>query len=171
MTPSRLSAVFLPRAPSKTVYLFVTACYGFTIETLEGKLIAILRLWPVTVDPVRHAVRPVRPGIDGAKIIDLLFLAPALESLFVIGIIELLRYFRLNVWIQLGVSTLAICLLHSCIYSFWGFVVAPSFLLGAATYVYWRRNSFWTGALMIIMLHACLNFPPFLTILADYARR
>jgi hypothetical protein len=162
---------FLPRGQSKAVFIFATLCYSFTVTDIEARLIRVFGLWPVRVDPVRHVLRPVRPGVDNSNIIDLLLISPVIESFIMIGIIELLRRLKFNIVIQVMTSVSLLCLLHGMLYPFYAFLVAPTFLIYAGTYVYWRRISFWVGAEMIILLHFFSNAMPFLSVVAEWLHR
>ncbi len=158
---------FLPRSQSRPIFIFAMACYTFALQTTLGRVTGLFGLWPVTVDPVRHVLRSVRPGIDYSRMIDFLFIAPVIESFIVIGIIEGLHRLNFKITVQLIASVIVICLLHSIQYSFWGFLVAPAFLIYAGTYVYWRRTSFWVGAQMIIAVHFFSNVPAFLIVIKE----
>lgn len=148
---------FLPQSRSRAIFIFAICCYTFTIGTLEARLVKILGLWPRTHDPVRHIVRNVQLGAEHSPAWSALLLAPVFESLLVIGIIELLRRNKFGVTVQIAGSTLLICGLHSIAYLMWGFLVLPLFFVGAASYIYWRPISFWTGTLMIILVHFFWN--------------
>lgn len=52
--------------------------------------------------------------------------------------------------------------LHSVTIPIWGVISIPAFLLGAASYNYWRGVSFWAGLQTIVLIHAFTNLPPFL---------
>ena len=140
-------------------------CYTLTLTTIEAALIRVARQWPVVSDPIRHVSRAVRPGIDGAKVIDTLLLAPILESFVVVGLIEVLRKVGAKPAIQVLVAATVMCALHSVQYGFFGFLVAPGFLIAGFTYVYWRHASIWIAGAMIIILHAAYNIIEFLTVL------
>jgi len=153
---------FLPKSRSKIIFIFAASCYVFTITTLEDRRIGIFRLWPKTVDPVRHVVRNVRLGAEYSPVWTALVLAPVFESLLVIGLMGLLRRAKLSGTAQIVISTALVCVLHSAIHLVWGFLVAPLFFIGAASYVYWRPISFWTGTLAIVWLHFFWNASEFL---------
>lgn len=87
-----------------------------------------------------------------------------LESILLIGVIELLRRLRFGHIVQVVVSTLLICALHSAVVPIWGLLSIPPFLIGTAAYVYWRRHSFWTAALITVALHFCINLSAFLAV-------
>lgn len=120
-------------------------------------------------------MKPLRLGISDSSTQPLLVLAagallvaPIAESLAVIGLIAVLRRFGYTAVTQVAVSALAISSLHSLSYPIWGILVAPTFLIGGAAYVYWRKTSFYLAAGMIIGLHFISNVKP---ILSEIARR
>ena len=157
---------FLPRSNSRAVFLFTVTCYALSIGLVEGRIVKALGLWPQTIDPIRHVVRTVRLGAEHSPAWTALLLAPVFESLLVIGLIELLRRIKCSIAAQIVAPALFICLLHSAFYIVWGFFAAPLFFIGAASYVYWRRTSFWTGMVMMILIHFFWNGVEFLLVLA-----
>lgn len=157
---------FLPRSDSRFVFVLVMTCYSATVTEIAARVIAFFGFWTVKVDNFQHT-RPVRPGVDETNLIDLLFIAPILESLIIIAIIELLRRLKVSVAIQLVTAVLAISLLHGLQYPFVAFLVAPAFLIQAATYLYWRRRSFWIAAQTIVLLHFLCNCIPLFSVLKD----
>ena len=148
------------------MFVFVTTCYAYTLQSIISRVLGLLGVWPRVIDPVRHVLRPIRPAFDaGASATNLLLIAPIVESLVVIAIVELLRRLGFRASVQITVSVFVSCLLHSIQHLFWGFVVIPTFLLGVIGYIYWRRISFWSGLQVIIALHFCINAIAFLTVL------
>ena len=153
---------FLPASRSKIIFFVVVACYSFTLSTLMGRLVRLCGLWPKTVDPIRHVVRNVRLGAEHSPAWTGLILAPILESILIMGLIGLLRRAKFSSTLQIVVSAAIICSLHSAMYLVWGFLVFPLFFIGAASYVYWRHISFWTGTLALIWVHFFENAAAFL---------
>ncbi len=88
-----------------------------------------------------HVVRPPiglfadSRGEPTAKVFDLLFLAPPVESLILLALIEILRRLRAPVGAQLALAALLIGLLHSPTWWPRGFIVAPSFAIEACAYL------------------------------------
>jgi hypothetical protein len=148
---------FLPKSRSKAIFIFAACCYTFTITTLEIRLFKVFGSWPKIIDPVRHVVRDVRLGAEHSPIWISLLLSPVLESFLVIGIIELLRRTKFSIAVQIVGPALLVCGLHSAAHIIWGFIVAPLFFIGAASYVYWRPVSFWVGTQMIVLVHFFWN--------------
>ena len=153
---ARFFRIFLPRSNSKVIFILAMSCYAIALTSIETHLVGLLR---VAADKSIHrAVPPIGPPISEYKIIDLLLLSPAGESLIMIAVIEGVRRMRLSTGVQVVTATCVICLFHSLRYTLWGFVVAPAFLIDAGTFVYWRRReSIRIGALMMFVLHACFN--------------
>jgi hypothetical protein len=162
---------FLPRSRSKAIFIFAMTCYSLTLTDIDARLIRLWGLWPVKVDPITHVLRPVRPGIDDSKIIDLLLISPVIESLIVIGVIELLRRLKFNIPTQIITSVSLVCLLHGIGSPFFAFLVAPAFFIMAGAYIYWRRISFWSGAQVIILVHFFGNVVPFISVMGEYLHR
>jgi hypothetical protein len=147
----------LPRNPSKSVFLFVMACYALTLGRLALLLIQLSRRF-LTAGPFRPLQRPFSTEPLGGQLLDLWLLAPVIESLILIAILELCRRLKLAVAIQVVVSAAVVCVMHTSLeYPFWGLIVAPGFLADAATYLFWRRTSVRVGMMMTILLHSCCN--------------
>lgn len=151
---------FIPRSSSQSVFLFVVYCYSCAVATLETRLIDLFHLWPTVENSVTHLQRPLRLGVDGANIFDLLILSPVGESLFLIAVIEILRKLRLRASVQVAGATATLCLMHSARYPMWGLLVIPTFFLGALSYLWWRRVSLFTGLRMVVALHMLVNALP-----------
>jgi hypothetical protein len=161
---------FLPRSRSKTVFVFVITCYTFTLQSLNWRLIRLFASWPKAMDPQTRALQLARPGVDDTivhTVINKLVIAPVVESLIVIAVIELLRRLKFSVVVQIIISASLSCFFHSIQIPLWGLEVAPVFFIGAGAYVYWRRVSFWTGTQMIILLHCFHNVIIFIGFLAE----
>ena len=123
----------LPRNPSKSVFLFVMACYALTLGRLEMLLIQLLRRF-LSAGPFRPLQRPFSTDPLGGQLLDLWVLAPVIESLILIAIIELCRRLKLAVALQVVVPATIICIMHtSHEYPFWGLIVAPAFLADGGT--------------------------------------
>ena len=161
---------FLPRSRSPATFFVAAACYIIAWKAVAPTMVALLGLWPTAMDPVTHAMKPVRLGITDdlanrslllRAVVSLLF-TPIVESLVVIGLIALLRRLRCTTLIQVAASAAAVSFLHSLSYPIWGILTLPCFLIGAAAYVYWRRTSFYLGAAMIMALHLISNLTPVL---------
>jgi len=145
------------------------SCYSYTLQNVVGQLLKLVGLWPMATHVTTNTHRLLRPGIDdnSSLIVNPLIVGPVTESLLVIAIIELLRRFKFGGPVQVIVPTVLLACLHSTRYLFWGFWVAPVFLIGAVAYVRWRDVSFWTAAEMIILLHVIANFIPLIGVVAE----
>ena len=71
--------IFVPRTRSKLVFILVMVCYTWTTTCLVG---AAVRAFHITPPPV--GLFATDRGEPTAKVTDLLFLAPLLESLILI---------------------------------------------------------------------------------------
>ena len=158
---------FIPRSDSRLVFLAAMLCYQTLIAEVMSDVVSGLHLWPTVVDPVTHVTRPARPGIDEAGIWAF-FLVPVVETLMLVGIIQLLRYFKLDAAFQVIGSALVFSLLHSLEIPIWGLLVFPFFALDAVTFVYWRSSSVSMATLMAFALHLLSNAIPNLHILARH---
>lgn len=146
-------SAFLPRSGSKTVFVLVTACYVFTLGTL-GQAIATAfgapypRVGTFATDaPILHVV-------------DNLLFAPVVESLILVGSIELLRRFRFPVSLQIVCSAVVSASLHAFVSIPLAFAVAPGWFIMSAAYVIWRRTSWKTGFVVVASIHALVNLIP-----------
>jgi hypothetical protein len=143
---------FLPRSRSKIV--FVLAMVSYTLAAA-----ALIR----TVATAFGAQRPqpgafLRHGYPTLEVISLLLLAPLIESLFLLGMIELLRWLRSPVWLQLILPATISAALHVPVSH--ALVVAPGWFIMAAAYLMWRRVSWKVGFAIIASIHALLNLNP-----------
>lgn len=159
----------LPRGHSKAAFIFTVSCYGIVLGLINARLIKLVGLWPSGSDS-QGMTRYLEPGLEHATILRSL-LGPLLESLILIALIEVMRWLKAIPIVQVLVSTLVICLLHSTSIPIWGLLVAPTFLVDTASYVYWRRVSFWSAAQIIYIVHLCCNVLPFLTIVQRTLRQ
>jgi hypothetical protein len=139
------------------------ACYSITIDVVGGRLAALLGLWKVSSFPgaLANARQMVlKPLLDQAAM-DFL-ISPVLESLVIIAIIELLRRLKVSPSTGIFIATLLFSALHSVTIPIWGVICIPSFFIQSASYVHWRRISFWAGLQTIVLIHALSNLAPFL---------
>src|SRR5579884_3586192 len=91
---------FLPRSSSNAVFIFTMTCYTFTIEYLNGRLSRLFGFWRTS--HVKHlSSTPMVP----------LLISPVVDSLVVIGLIELARRLKFNIAIQIAVAVLVSCFL------------------------------------------------------------
>jgi hypothetical protein len=140
---------FLPRSRSKVVFVLVMVSYTLSAATL---LRAIATACGAERAPLSALLKRGYPGLE---VITLVLLAPVIESLILIGMIELLRWLRSPVWLQLtlaaSISAIAELPISKAV------VIAPGWFIMAAAYLMWRRVSWKVGFAMIASIHALLN--------------
>jgi len=154
---------FLPRTQSPIVFALVTACYSITLTSFIGA-------WA----RVAHLRRPAPPFYlrgDPADVISLLVIAPLIESLVLVGVVELVRRFHAPQTVQVFTAALFISGLH--VRPWWphAVIVLPSFCIQGASYLYWRRISWKTAFCVLAAIHALDNVLPALSAVAAYTTR
>jgi len=109
-------------------------------------------------------------GDPAANVLSLIVFAPLIESLFLIGALELMRLSRAPQIIQVLAAALFIAELHS--WPWWphAVIVAPGFCIQAASYLYWRNSSWKTAYWVVVAIHALNNSIPALSYIG-YATR
>ena len=156
-------SAFLPRSGSKTVFVLVTACYVFTVGTLAR-----------AVAPAFGAPYPPVGAVVGRSlafhVLDNLVFAPVVESLILIGTIELLRWFRFPVGLRIACSALVLASLHAFVSIPLALVVAPGWFILSAAYVMWRGTSWKTGLVVVASIHALANLIPTINSLSYFLR-
>ena len=140
---------FLPRTRSKIVFVIVMASYSLFAAGLLGAVANAL-----------GAQRPqpsilLQRGYPALEAVSVLVLAPLIESLILIAMIELLRWLRSPVWLQIGLPALISAAQHVPVS--YAVVVTPSWFIMAAAYVMWRRVSRKVGFVVIASIHALFN--------------
>jgi hypothetical protein len=154
---------FLPRTESKIVFVVVMVCYTWTLTAF---LNAILRVFHFDITPPPFIVAPqTHPFLCAGEI---LLLAPLFESLELIGIVELARFFRAPPWLQVFAGAIAIGFLHclsvdgphSFHWSLRGISIAPGFAIQGAAYLYWRQPSWLIAFGIVVSIHALHNLIP-----------
>jgi len=120
------------------------------------------------------AQRP-RPGIllqhgyPILEVINLVILAPVIESLILIAMIELLRRLGLPGWLQLGLPASISAALHIPVSH--ALVVAPTWFIMGGAYLLWRRASWKVGFAVIAPIHALINLPAAISIVGYVIHR
>jgi hypothetical protein len=94
-------------------------------------------------------------GYPMLEAVSLLVLAPLIESLILIAMIELLRWLRSPAWLQIGLPALISAALHVPVSH--AVVVTPSWFIMASAYVMWRRVSRKVAFVVIASIHALFN--------------
>ena len=152
----------LPRSTSVAVFVLTIACYDLAITFLLGAIVRLSHLpprppsfWESHGDPMAH-------------ILEALVFAPLLESGLLFGIVELLRWLRAATWLQVACAAVVVAAPHSFTWGWepYAFIVAPSFAIQAASYLYWRTVSRKHGFAVVVCIHALHNLLPTLSIIA-----
>jgi hypothetical protein len=129
---------FIPRSRSKLVFAFAMSCYCVTLSYF---VVAWAR--------VAHIQGPPRGYRSGgtADLIGMLVVGPVIESLIRVGVFELVRRVHAPAMVQVLVAALLVSEAHS--WPWWphAVIVLPSFCIQAASYLYWRRDSWKVGVL------------------------
>jgi hypothetical protein len=158
---------FLPRSGSVFVFISVVACYSFAITALFAVMVGVLHF------PPRRPSFWESHGDPAAHLIEALAFAPLLESCVLIAVIELLRWLRTPTVVQVLLAAIALAAPHSHSWGWepYAFIVAPSFAIQAASYIYWRAVSRMQGFAVVASIHALHNLVPALAIIAYAARQ
>jgi hypothetical protein len=145
---------FLPRSDSKWVFILAMVAYARILQSTLQYFIEPLigsNLW------MQHVIGwgPVLSNAAEAVVF-----APIWETLLLVGIIELFRWVRKPVFIQVLLSTVALGVVDG--FHWWphGVVVLPFFLLCAVSYLYWRAAGWRTAMGIVILIHAVSNCVP-----------
>ena len=155
---------FLPRSESKIVFVVVLACYSIAVGVTMR---TVTRAFGV---PEPEPGLLLERGSGTAHAVVLLFLAPIVESLLLIGTIELSRKLRAPFWLQVACSTAFIAILHSEAANPWGVAVVPGFAIQSLAYLYWRPVSWKIGYAVVASIHALYNVLPAINALSYAAR-
>lgn len=137
------------------------ACYSLAITLVATRLAGVLGLWTEVPPDVKETVQQLRASPWWNDIAMNLLVSPVIESLVLIGIIELLRL-KWSAAVGVIVATLVSSAVHARAVPVWGIICIPAFFIDSASYVYWRRISFWSGFQTAVILHICGNIPPVL---------
>lgn len=155
---------FMPRSRSKVVFALVMACYSVALAHFVSA-------WAY----VSHLRSPPRAfylrSTGVSHVVDLLILAPLIESLILVAVFELVRRARAPAVAQVFIAALFISEMH--VWPWWphAVVVLPGFCIQAACYLYWRQRAPWKEAFWVLVsIHALSNVIPALNTLG-YATR
>lgn len=133
--------------------MLVAACYAFTAGALVR---TVATAFGAPYPPVDAFAR----GSVAFQVVDNLLFAPVLESLILIGTIELLRWLRFPVSLQVACSATVAASLHAFVSIPLAFIVAPAWFIMSIAYLVWRRTSWKTGFVVVASIHALLNLIP-----------
>ena len=138
---------FIPRSRSKPVFAFTMSCYCVTLEYF---IIAWAR-----------ALHPPPPSfyLSGGigYVVNLLAVAPIIESLILVAVFELVRRAHASVAVQVITAAVFMSVPHA--WRWWphAVIVLPSFCIQSASYLYWRRTSWKTAFWVVASIHALNN--------------
>ena len=144
-----LLSSFLPRSRSKAVFVLAMTCYSWAATRLLSTIAGVFGA--PSPPPGEFEQR----GYFVLEAVSLVLLAPILESLILIGIIELLRKLRSPAWLQITLAAIICSIPH--IPLSYALVVSPAFFIMAAAYLRWRRVSWKVGFVVIASIHGLLN--------------
>jgi hypothetical protein len=157
---------FLPRSASPFVFVLVVTCYDYALTSLFAAIVRLFRFPP----------RPLSfwesHGDPTAHVIEGLLFAPLIETCILVAIIEFLRWLRVPPVFQIFLAGVLVAWPHSYAWN-WGpyaFVVTPSFVIQAASYLYWREVSRKHGFAVVASIHALANLLPVLYTIAYVTR-
>lgn len=142
---------FVPKSDSKVVFIVAMVCYTWTLASLVGALVRAFHLTPPP--PGLFAIH----GDSLARICDLVLFAPLIETLILVSTIELARWLRSPVWLQVAAGAAVIAILHCFPWRARGLIVAPAFAIDAAAYLYWRSASKKIAFTIVACIHALHN--------------
>ena len=155
-------ASFIPRSRSKIVFVLAMSCYCVTLSYF---VVAWAR--------VAHIHGPPRSWYlsgHAADVIALLVVGPIIESLILVGVFELVRRVHAPEIVQVLVAGLFVSEAHA--WPWWphAVIVLPSFCIQAASYLYWRRESWKVAFWVVVSIHALNNVMPALSTIAHATR-
>ena len=163
-TPTDIAALpFCPRGDSKVVFVVAMACYAVAANYLLGTI-----FW-ATGAPQAPGGTFTERGYPALDIVSGLLLAPVIESLVLIGMIELMLRLRVPLSVQVVVSAVVFALLHA-LEGIGGLSVAPGWAIMAIAYLAWRQVSWRVGFVVVASIHALLNLIPAIWTLGNAAR-
>ena len=159
--------VFLPRSASAFVFILVVTCYDWAITSLCGVIVYIFHF------PPRPPSFWESHGDPAAHLIEALWFAPVLESCILVSLVELLRLMKAPAVVQVFLSAVILAGPHSYTWGWepYAFIVAPSFAIQAASYIYWRAVSRTRGFIVVVSIHALHNLIPAMLIIEHATRK
>ena len=104
------------------------------------------------------------------RVAEQLLLSPLFETMLLIALIELCRWFRLPPSFQIFISATILCLMHSVSWLPWGLIVAPVFAICAFSYLHWRSTSRRLALGVAILIHVLHNFIPAVGVISHAIR-
>jgi hypothetical protein len=159
--------IFLPRSASAFVFTLAVTCYDLAITLFCSVIVYILHL------PPRPPSFWESHGDPAAHIIEALWFAPVLESCVLVGLVELQRLMKAPTVVQVFLSAVILAGPHSYTWGWepYAFIVAPSFAIQSASYIYWRAVSRTRGLIVVVSIHALHNLMPAMLIIEHATRK
>jgi hypothetical protein len=134
------------------------ASYGMATRAVLRAVVNAFGAEPIRLGSlVQHG----HPALEAGS---LLLLIPIVESLILIGMIELLHWLRSPSWLEVSLPAILSAALHLPVSH--AIVVAPSWFIMAWAYVFWRRVSWKVGFAIIASIHALLNLTPAISVIS-----
>lgn len=145
---------FLPRGHSALVFTVAMACYSRTAGSFVHSLVHLIDVRP----PPENTWES--PGLILLGAVSATCVAPVVESLVLVGAIELLRWLRAPRALQVLLAAALLAAPHSLKWWPHALIVMPAFTLEAVSYLYWRPTSFKRAVAVVIGIHAMSNVIP-----------
>lgn len=142
---------FIPRGESKVIFVFAVTCYTWMLASLMDALVSAVQFPPPTGNFT---------DMPMVRMTSAMLLAPIVESLLLVGGIEVVRVFRAPVWVQVTLPSLIIALLHCFSWPARGLIIAPMFVIHAGSYLHWRRTSKQDAFGIVVCMHSLHNLVP-----------
>jgi len=148
---------FVPRSNSKVILAAVIACYTWTLTSITRLLVYLCAKPPPTGRQTTHTAGQWIVHFFGGIVV-----APLLESLILIGLVELLRLLKCPKSAQIIFPALVMGLLHSSSWGLRSVIAAPAFGVWAAAYLYCKDISLGVraGYAIIVAAHLLHNLIP-----------
>jgi hypothetical protein len=143
------------------VFVLVMSCYSIALGVFVNAIVHACHVKPPPIGLFANA-----QGEPTAHVVDLLFLAPLIESFILLTLIELFRRLHFPAWLQVLLPAFLIGVLHSPQWWPYGFIVAPGFAIDACAYLYWRSASRKTAYGVVAAIHALHNLAPAMSVIA-----
>jgi hypothetical protein len=161
--PIRLRA-FIPRSRSWVVFAVCMACYCVVLQRFVTSWAYVSQVRPPSA--AEHSFRN-----PASEVLASLVFAPVVETLILAGIMEVARRAHASEAAQVFAGALIVSAGHAWPWWLHAVVVIPSFLIQAASYLYWRRVSWKTAFWVVVLIHAIINLIPTLNVIGRAARQ
>jgi hypothetical protein len=145
---------FLPRGHSALIFAITMACYSWMVAGLIDAIVSLFHFGPPPLS-TSNSQMPLALGV----LSDLL-VAPLLESLILVGAIELLRWLKSPEWLQVFLAAAILAGPHFLGRPSHALVAMPAFTIQAASYLYWKSTSWKKAFAVLVCIHALHNLIP-----------